>query len=154
MVVSCRQVLYLLVRSLALEAHAAQARAGLLFALECALGVLAVLLVGTISHWFGWLLPVDLLLYLMIVLPTALLCGFWQALIVSLSAVVFHGLFTREAELKFAEDPANTVTLLVFVLVALVVSRLSARVTGMRAKRSRGAARCTTSTSSRAARCR
>lgn len=101
-----------------------------MFTLECALGVLGVLLVGTISHWFGWLLPVDLLLYLMIVLPTALLCGFWQALIVSFSAVVFHGLFTREAELKFAEDPANTIALLVFVLVALVVSRLSARVTG------------------------
>ena len=98
--------------------------------LECALGVLAVLLVGTISHWFGWLLPVDLLLYLTIVLLIAMLCGFWQALIVSLSAVVFHGLFMREAEIKIAEDPANTVTLLVFVLVALVVSRLSTRVTG------------------------
>jgi two-component system sensor histidine kinase KdpD len=102
----------------------------LLFTLECALGVIAVLLVGTVSHWFGWLVPVDLLLYLMIVLPTALLCGFWQAAIVSLSAVVIHGVFTRQAELKFAEDPTNTITLLVFVLVALVVSRLSSRVTG------------------------
>ncbi len=66
----------------------------------------------------------------MIVLPTALLCGFWQAVIVSLSAVVIHGYFLREAELKFAEDPANVITLLVFVLVALVVSKLSSRVTG------------------------
>jgi Osmosensitive K+ channel histidine kinase len=86
--------------------------------------------VATISHWFGWLVPVDLLLYLMIVLPTALLCGFWQALIVSLSAVVIHGLFAREAEMNLARDPANTITLIVFVLVALVVSRLSSRVTG------------------------
>lgn len=101
----------------------------LVFALECALGVLAVLVVGTIVHWFGWLAPVDLLLYLMIVLPTALLCGFWQAVIISLSAVVIHGVYTRAADLKFAEDPTSTVTLLVFVLVALVVSRLSARVT-------------------------
>jgi K+-sensing histidine kinase KdpD len=31
---------------------------------------------------------------------------------------------------KLAADPANSVTLLVFVLVALTVSRLSARVTG------------------------
>jgi hypothetical protein len=36
----------------------------------------------------GWLLPVAVLLYLLIVVPTALLCGFWQAVIVSLSAVV------------------------------------------------------------------
>jgi two-component system, OmpR family, sensor histidine kinase KdpD len=61
---------------------------------------------------------------------TALLCGFWQAVIVSLSAVVIHGLFTREAEMSLARDPANTVTLIVFVFVALVVSRLSSRVTG------------------------
>jgi two-component system sensor histidine kinase KdpD len=64
------------------------------------------------------------------VLPTALLCGFWQAAIVSFSAVVVHGIFTaRQPELRLAEDPANTITLLAFVLVALVVSRLSSRVT-------------------------
>ena len=102
----------------------------LVFSLESTLGIIGVLIVGSISHWFGWLVPVDLLLYLMIVLPTALFCGFWQAAIVSLSAVVVHGLFMREAELKFAEDPANFISLLVFVLVALAVSRLSARVTG------------------------
>ena len=91
---------------------------------------MAVILVAAFAHWFGWLLPVALLLYLLIVLPTALLCGFWQAAIVSASAVVVHGIFTaRQPELKLAEDPANTVTLLVFVLVALVVSRLSSRVT-------------------------
>jgi len=103
----------------------------LLFTLECALGILAVILTAALAHWFGWLLPVALLLYLLIVLPTALLCGFWQAVIVSLSAVVVHGLFTaQQSELKLAEAPVNTVTLLVFVVVALVVSRLSARVTG------------------------
>ena len=103
----------------------------LLFTLECALGILAVILTAALAHWFGWLLPVALLLYLLIVLPTALLCGFWQAVIVSLSAVVVHGLFTaQQSQLKLAEAPVNTVTLLAFVLVALVVSRLSARVTG------------------------
>src|ERR1039458_10089031 len=103
----------------------------LLFALECALGIVAVVLVAALAHWFGWLLPVALLLYLLIVLPTALLCGFWQAVIVSLSAVVVHSLFTaQQSELKLAEAPVNVVTLLAFVLVALVVSRLSARVTG------------------------
>ena len=62
----------------------------LLFALECALGILAVILVSALAHWSGWLLPVSVLLYLLIVVPTALLCGFWQAAIVSLSAVLVH----------------------------------------------------------------
>jgi two-component system sensor histidine kinase KdpD len=59
-----------------------------------------------------------------------LLCGFWQAAIVSLSAVLVHGFFTRQNQLNLATGPANTVTLLAFLLVALTVSRLSARVTG------------------------
>lgn len=107
----------------------------LLFSLECALGMVAVILVAAFAHWSGWLLPVAVLLYLLIVVPTALLCGFWQAVVVSLSAVVVHGYFTARqaqlpAQLNPATDPANSVTLLVFVIVALVVSRLSARVTG------------------------
>jgi two-component system sensor histidine kinase KdpD len=107
----------------------------LLFTLECALGIVAVILVAALAHWSDWLLPVAVLLYLLIVIPIALLCGFWQSVIVSLSAVVVHGLFTaRQPQLHAtfnpAVDPANSVTLLVFVLVALTVSRLSARVTG------------------------
>jgi two-component system sensor histidine kinase KdpD len=106
----------------------------LLFILECALGILVVLLVSTLAHWSGWLLPVSVLLYMLIVVPTALLCGFWQAVIVSLSAVLLHSAFTARppqfsAHSNPAADPANSVTLLAFVLVALVVSRLSARVT-------------------------
>jgi len=103
----------------------------LLFTLECALGIVAVVLVAAFAHWSAWLLPVALLLYLLIVVPTALLCGFWQAVIVSLSALMVHGyLNSRKSELNLASDPANSVTLMAFVLVALTVSRLSARVTG------------------------
>jgi two-component system sensor histidine kinase KdpD len=103
----------------------------LLFSLECALGMLSVFLVAALAHWAGWLLPVAVLLYLLVVVPIALLCGFWQAVIVSLSAVVIHSLFNPgHAGVNPAADPANTVTLLAFVLVALVVSRLSARITG------------------------
>ena len=103
----------------------------LLFTLECALGIVVVILVAALAHWSGWLSPVALLLYLLIVVPTALLCGFSQAAIVSLSAVVAHSFFTtRQHQLNLATDPTNTVTLLAFVLVALTVSRLSARVTG------------------------
>ncbi len=102
----------------------------LLFTLECALGVAAVILVAALTHWSPRLLPVAALLYLLIVVPTALLCGFWQAVIVSLSAVVAQGWFSaHHPELSMAANPATSVTLLVFVLVALTVSRLSARVT-------------------------
>ena len=92
----------------------------LLFILESALGIVAVILVAAFAHWSGWLLPVSLLLYLLIVVPTALLCGFWQAVIVSLSAVFLHSYFsTHQAEANLAADPANSVTLIVFVVVAL-----------------------------------
>jgi two-component system sensor histidine kinase KdpD len=105
----------------------------LLFFLECALGMVAIFLVAALSHWAGWLLPVAVLLYLLIVVPIALLSGFWQAVIVSAWAVFIHSIFSsRQAQSPFqtnlTADPANSVTLLVFVLVALVVSRLSARV--------------------------
>jgi len=90
----------------------------------------AVILVAALTHWSPGLLPVAALLYLVIVVPTALLCGFWQAVIVSLSAVVAQGWFSaRQPELAMAANPTATVTLLVFVAVALTVSRLSSRVT-------------------------
>jgi len=118
------------VRSIFGARHSRRSGLGiLLFILECALGVLAVILVSALSHWFGWLLPVVALLYMLIVVPTALFCGFWQAVIVSLSAVLVHGILTsRQPQANLAADPANSVTLLVFVVVALVVSRLSARI--------------------------
>ncbi len=94
------------------------------------MGVAAVVLVAALTHWSSWLLPVAALLYLLIVVPTALLYGFWQAAVVSLTAVVAQSWFTaRESEFAGATNPANSVTLLVFVMVALTVSRLSARVT-------------------------
>ena len=103
----------------------------LLFVLECALGILTVILAAALAHWSQWLLPIAVLLYLLIVVPTALLCGFWQAVTVSLSAVVVHIFFTaRQPVINAVADPANSVTLVAFVLTALVVSRLSASVTG------------------------
>ena len=102
-----------------------------LFTLECALGVAGIVLVAILAYWSRWLLPLAALLYLLIVVPTALLCGFWQAVIVSLSAVVAQGLLTaRQSELDMAADRVDSITLLVFIVVALIVSRLSARVTG------------------------
>jgi two-component system sensor histidine kinase KdpD len=101
-----------------------------LFTLECGLGIVFVILVAALAHWTSSLLPVVVLLYLLIVVPTALLCGFWQAVIVSLSAVVIHSYFSaRATQFNQVIDPANSVTLATFVLTALLVSRLSARVT-------------------------
>jgi two-component system, OmpR family, sensor histidine kinase KdpD len=103
----------------------------LLSIFECALGIVAVILIAALAHWSSWLLPVAVLLYLLIVVPMALLCGFWQAAIVSLSAVVAQSLFTaRQSQLALADAPATSITLVVFLLVALTVSRLSARVIG------------------------
>lgn len=102
----------------------------LLFATESALGIVSVVLLGFIAHWLQWLLPVAVLLYLLIIVPTALWCGFWQAAIVSLSAVSIQSYFVwRQVRTNPFADPANSITLVAFILTALVISRLSARMT-------------------------
>jgi len=106
------------------------ARRALLFAAECALGIACVLLIGFVTHWLQWLLAVAVLLYLLVIVPVALWCGFWQAAVVSLSAVGVQSYLTaRMARTNPAADLANPVELFAFVLTALVISRLSARVT-------------------------
>ncbi len=120
---------YIPLRMFAARRNRGTGSRALLFTLESALGIVAVVFVGLFAHWFQWLLPVSALLCLLIVVPTALLCGFWQAVVVSLSAVAVQSYFTaRQAAFNPAADPANSVTLLAFVLTALLVSRLSARV--------------------------
>ncbi len=87
-------------------------------------------MLAALAHWFSWLTPIAALIYLVVVVAIALLCGFWQAVIVSLTAVVAHGWFsTRQPDLAMAANPASWITLVVFVLVAITVSRLSSRVT-------------------------
>jgi two-component system sensor histidine kinase KdpD len=108
----------------------ASGRQALLFSTECALGIVSVVLVGFLAHWLQWLLPVVVLLYLLIVVPVALWCGFWQATVVSLSAVGVQSYFTsRMAMTNPAADLANPIELFAFILTSLVISRLSARVT-------------------------
>jgi two-component system sensor histidine kinase KdpD len=86
--------------------------------------------VGAFAHLLQWLLPVAVLLYLLIIVPTALWCGFWQAAIVSVTAVVEQSYFSmRQGRLNPATDATNSITLVAFILTALVISRLSARVT-------------------------
>lgn len=101
---------------------------GSLFSLECGLGMLTVLLVAALAHLFSWLLPAAVLLYLGIVVCLARQYGFWQSLIVSLTAALAQGYFAA----KYSQmNPAvNVVMLLSFVFVSLVVSRLSAQAIG------------------------
>jgi two-component system sensor histidine kinase KdpD len=101
----------------------------LLFALECALGVGVVGLVAALARWSGWLLPIAALFYLLVVALTAQWSGFWQAVIVSLSAVAIQALPAVGQPFTLASSRENSITVLVFVVVALLVSRLSSRVT-------------------------
>jgi len=99
------------------------------FVFQCTLGVLGIVCAAALAHRFGWLLPAALLIDLAIVVLTAWLGGFWQALAVSLSAILVHTAFNARGRiLQAAADPASSVTLVAFVLIALVVSRLSAHV--------------------------
>ena len=76
------------------------------------------------------MLPVAVLLYLVIVVSTALLCGFWQAVIVSLSAVAIQSYLTaRQVRVNPTAEATSSITLLAFILTAMVISRLSARAT-------------------------
>jgi two-component system sensor histidine kinase KdpD len=99
------------------------------FIVESSLGVAAVLLVAALAHWWRWLLPAEIVLFLLIVVATALLGGFWQSAIVSLAAVVGLVLFPEQPlGIGVPPDPAVFLILIALLAVALIVSRLSARV--------------------------
>jgi len=100
------------------------------FFLACAPGIVCVTLVAVLAHWTKWLLPGAILLYLLVVLPTAFLWGFWQAVTVTLSAFAVHGsLSVRPPILAVWADPLSLGTLIVFLLIAFVAARVSARQT-------------------------
>lgn len=86
-------------------------------------------MVAAFAHWCGWLAPAVMPIYLLIVIPAAFWGGFWQAVMVSFSALIIGAFFTVQ-HLRFglAADPAASVGLLVFIAVALAVSRLAVRV--------------------------
>ncbi|HET7102771.1 MAG TPA: ATP-binding protein [Terracidiphilus sp.] len=97
---------------------------------ECAVGLAAVACVGLLEHWLQWLHPVSCLLFMLIVVPVALWLGFWQAVVASLAAVLAQVLSTPAVPVfNPADETAGGIALAVFILAALVVSRLSARST-------------------------
>lgn len=108
----------------------ARGQRSLLVTLECSLGIVCIFLAATLAHWAGWLLPVAVLLYLLVIVPVALFCGFWQSVVVSFSAVLVHCYYTvQQPGFTTLAEPATSVTLIVFIATALVVSRLSSRIT-------------------------
>ncbi len=102
-----------------------------LFAASCAAGIVAVLFVAVLAQSFGGLFPVIALLDLLVIVPIALFCGFWEAMIASLFALAVHAyLIPWRPRGRISLDLSDFVALFVFILIAFTVSRLSARVAG------------------------
>jgi two-component system, OmpR family, sensor histidine kinase KdpD len=118
-------------------AHPAPARTGLHArgrrlihsALHCAAGIAGVVAAAVLVHRFSWLAPIALLISLAIVIAIAYSGGAWQAFIVAVSAAAANGfLAARRPGLRALVQPSNIALLAAFLLVALVVSRLAARI--------------------------
>src|ERR1700735_3005145 len=80
----------------------------------------------------GFVLQVNLttisFLYLLLVIATALYCGFWQASVTSLMAVAcLDYFFTAPVFHFYVTDPKEWVALGVFQISAVVISRLSTK---------------------------
>ena len=92
---------------------------------------MAVLFVAVLAQSFGGLFPVIALLDLLVIVPIALFCGFWEAMIASLFALAVHAyLIPWRPRGRISLDLSDFVALFVFILIAFTVSRLSARVAG------------------------
>ena len=101
---------------------------GLLVVGQC-LSACAIL--GAITY-LGFILRVDIatigFIYLILVVATALFCGFWYASLVSLLAVACLDYFFIQPIFRFAiSDPHNWVALIAFQTTALVIGRLSGK---------------------------
>ena len=82
--------------------------------------------------WTGFILRLDLttisFVYLLLVVSTALVCGFWQASLTSLLAAACLDYFFSPPLFRFAiSDPHNWIALGAFQATALVICRLSAK---------------------------
>lgn len=95
---------------------------------QCVGGVAAVFLLTRLGLLFHLNLPASGLLYLLIIVLIALSCGFWQASVVSVAALLCQWYyFVPPAYTWVVNDPGNYVELFVFECTALIVSRLSSK---------------------------
>lgn len=98
-------------------------------ALQCVAGVTGVAAAAAISHRFGWAVPAAAPASLAIVAAVAFFGGTWQSIVVSISAAAANGLLAAPRPgLRALAEPSNLGMLAAFLLVAIVVSRLAARV--------------------------
>jgi two-component system sensor histidine kinase KdpD len=96
--------------------------------LQCALGVLLMLLLGAAGAALHINLSTASLLYLLLVVSFAVHCGFFQASILSIAAVMCQTYFFAPPAYSFyIADPRNAVAIVIFEVTALIVSQLSAR---------------------------
>ncbi|HEY4051824.1 MAG TPA: ATP-binding protein [Acidobacteriaceae bacterium] len=98
------------------------------FLIQCAFGVLALVLLTQMGLLFHINLSTAGLLYLLTVVLVALSCGFWQASVVSGAALLCQWYyFVPPAYTWRVTAVGNYVEMFVFACTALVVSRLSSK---------------------------
>jgi two-component system, OmpR family, sensor histidine kinase KdpD len=97
------------------------------FALECGLGILGSAVVFALAQWLGWPAIAAAPVCLAIVAALAARRGFWPAMAASLAPMFAQALTLARAGANREPVAADIVTSMALVLVALVVSRLSAR---------------------------
>ena len=96
--------------------------------LECAVGILLMLLLAAVGTALQLNLSTASLLYLLVVVAFSVHFGFFQASILSVAAVVCQTyFFAPPAYSLYIADPRNGVAIVIFELTALIVSKLSAR---------------------------
>ena len=95
---------------------------------QCVTGLSLTFLLALIGLLLHLNLSTASLIYLMLVVSFSLYCGFWQASLVSLAAILCETyFFAPPAYSWYISDPRNAVAIVIFELTALVVSRVSAR---------------------------
>ncbi len=99
-----------------------------LFLMQCSLGISAALLLCMLGVALHTSLPAMSMLFILVTVSMAVRCGFWQAAVVSVGCVLCENFFF--AAPRFSLRIVNLqdgLTLLVFEITALVVSRVSSR---------------------------
>jgi len=96
------------------------------FIILCGPGIALTLLLAAIGLALTFNLSTVSLLYLLLVVSYAVRYGFWQASVVSLSAIACMAYFFAPPAFTFyIADPRNAVAIAAFELTALLVSRVS-----------------------------
>jgi len=98
------------------------------FLLECLAGICLTLLLACCGVAAHLDLMTASLFYLLLVVAFAVYCGFWQASVISLAAILCQTYFFAPPAFSFViTDRRNLVAIIVFEAIVLIVRRLSTR---------------------------